>query len=164
MPLFPATSITSPTANWFSSSMKKPAMMSFTRLWAPNDTASPRMPKPARIGPMSMKTLMVSRMASATAAIRPMPRSSCERVRPRFSREVVTRSFPSSTAASMRRAIRLTTCTMSQAITQIATTRRPSRVRAAASTSKKSAMVRIHWGMASSTQAPWYAGRLGRLT
>ncbi len=46
----PAASITSPTANWFSTRMKKPEMTSLTRLWAPKETARPRMPAPARIG------------------------------------------------------------------------------------------------------------------
>ena len=96
-------------ANWFSNRMKKPEITSFTRLWAPNDTASPRMPAPARIGPMSMKTLKVSRTAMTMTTTRPTLRSSCAMVCPRRSRSVVTESSPSSTTTSMRRAARRTT-------------------------------------------------------
>ena len=101
-PAFPAASTTSPMANWFSKRMKNPEMMSFTRLCAPNETASPRMPAPARMGAMLMKTLNVSRSATAKTTIRPTLRSSWEIVLPRRSRRVVTASSPSSTAASIR--------------------------------------------------------------
>src|SRR4051794_31431022 len=122
-PLFPATSITSPTANWFSSRMKKPEMMSRTRLWAPKEMARPRIPAPARMGAMLMKTLKVSRMAMVTITTRPTLRRSCEMVRPRFSRSVVTESSPSSTDISIRRAVSQTILSPSQASTQMPITR-----------------------------------------
>src|SRR5262249_27870565 len=48
------TSTTSPTAIWSSTSMKRPVMMSLTRLWLPKPIATPTMPAPARSGAISM--------------------------------------------------------------------------------------------------------------
>jgi len=67
------------------------------------------MPAPARIGPMSMKTLKVSRSAMEMTTTRPTLRRSWEMVCPRRSRRVVTESSPSSTSISIRRAASATT-------------------------------------------------------
>ena len=76
---------------------------------------------------MLMNTLNVSRMAMVTITTRPTLRSSCEIVRPRFSRSVVIESSPSSTDISIRRAVSLTTRRPSQASSQMPRTRRPTR-------------------------------------
>jgi len=54
-----------------------------------------------------------------TTTTRPTLRSSCEMVRPRFSRRVVTESSPSSTDSSIRRAVSRTTRSAIQASSQM---------------------------------------------
>ncbi len=44
-------SMTSPTPYWSSMSMKMPDKKSRTRFWAPNPTATPTIPAPAKSGP-----------------------------------------------------------------------------------------------------------------
>ena len=65
-------------------------MKSFTRLWAPNEMASPMIPAPASSGPISTKRLSVRRNATTIIVVPPTVRSSWAMVMPRFSRSEVT--------------------------------------------------------------------------
>ena len=147
VPALPAISTVSPTEIEFSTSMKNPVITSFTRLWAPNETASPRMPAPARIGPMLMNWFSVIRSASAMISRRPRLRSSWATVRPCFSCIVIVLSSPSSTARSMRRARRRTSRSPSQAMTQMATSVSRRRSTTCGSTCSNSAIRLMNSGM-----------------
>jgi hypothetical protein len=74
----PLTTATSPTRTWVSSTRTKPLITSRTRFCAPNPTARPTTPAPAKIGvtssPISVRAITATRLSVNRSPIRVVTR------------------------------------------------------------------------------------------